>query len=46
MLAEVKIDPSTVTLTTRARDGHEEAAATAEESVRRFASSMLGLTIP
>jgi hypothetical protein len=46
MLAEVKIDALTATLTTRARDGHEDAAATAEQSVRRFASSMLGLTIP
>jgi hypothetical protein len=46
MLAEVKIDPLTARLTTRAREGHEDAAATAEESVRRFATSMLGLTIP
>ena len=46
MLAEVKIDPLTATLSTRARDGHEDAAATAEQSVRRFATSMLGLTIP
>ncbi len=46
MLAEVTIDPLTPTLTTRARDGHEEAAATAEQSVRRFATSMLGLTFP
>ena len=46
MLAEVTIDPLTATLTTRARDGHEEAAAIAEQSVRRFAASMLGLNIP
>ena len=46
MLAEVTIDPLAATLTTRARDGHDDAAAIAEQSVRRFAASMLGLTIP
>jgi hypothetical protein len=46
MLAEVTIDPLAATLTTRARDGHEDAAAVAEQSVRRFATSMLGLTLP
>ena len=45
MLAEVTLDPVTATLTTRARDGHQDAAATAEQSVRRFAESMLGLRI-
>lgn len=46
MLAEVTIDPLAATLTTRSRDGHDDAAAIAEQSVRRFAASMLGLTIP
>jgi hypothetical protein len=45
MLAEVRIDPSTATVHTRARDGHADAAATAEQSVRRFAMAMLDLTI-
>ena len=45
MLAEVRIDPLTATLTTRTRDGHDDAAAIAEQSVRRFATAMLGLTI-
>jgi hypothetical protein len=45
MLAEVSIDPHAATLRTRARDGHEDAAAVAEQSVRRFAAAMLGLTI-
>jgi hypothetical protein len=45
MLAEVRIDPLAAALRTRARDGHADAAATAEQSVRRFAAAMLGLTI-
>lgn len=45
MLAEVSIDPVASTLRTRARDGHEDAAAIAEQSVRRFVTAMLGLTI-
>lgn len=45
MLAEVRIDPLTATLHTRARAGHTDAAAIAEDSVRRFAMAMLGLTI-
>lgn len=46
MLAEVRVDPAAATLRTRARDGHEDVVAVAEQSVRRFASAMLGLTIP
>jgi hypothetical protein len=45
MLAEVRIDIATATVHTRARDGHADAAAIAEQSVRRFAMAMLGLTI-
>jgi hypothetical protein len=45
MLAEVSLDPHAATVNTRARDGHADAAAIAEQSVRRFASAMLGLTI-
>ena len=45
MLAEVRIDPLAATLRTRARAGHGHAAETAEQSVRRFASAALGLTI-
>ncbi|HKP41666.1 hypothetical protein [Mycobacterium sp.] len=45
MLAEVTIDPATATVRTRARDGHTDAAAIAEQSVRRFATAVLGLTL-
>jgi hypothetical protein len=45
MLGEVRVDPLTAKVSTRARDGHGDAAAIAEQSVRRFASAMLGLTI-
>ncbi len=45
MLAEVKIDPIRATASTRARPGHTDAADIAEQSVRRFAMAMLGLTI-
>jgi hypothetical protein len=45
MLAEVRIDPITAMVHTRARDGHAEAAAVAEQSVRRFAAAVLGLTL-
>lgn len=45
MLAEVRVDPRAATVHTRSRDGHADAAAIAETSVRRFASAMLGLTI-
>ncbi|MCT7660867.1 hypothetical protein [Mycobacterium deserti] len=45
MLAEVIVDPTTATVRTRARQGHADAAAIAEQSVRRFAAAMLGLAI-
>ena len=45
MLAEVRVDPIAATLHTRTRDGYADAAAAAEQSVRRFASAMLGLEI-
>ena len=45
MLAEVTLDPATAQVRTRARDGHDDAAATAAQSVCRFAAAVLGLTI-
>jgi hypothetical protein len=45
MLAEVTLDPVTATMRTRARDGHADAAAIAEMSVRRFAAGALGITV-
>jgi hypothetical protein len=45
MLAEVTLDPVSATMRTRARDGHADAAAIAEQSVRRFAGAMLGITV-
>jgi hypothetical protein len=45
MLAEVTIDPVAATVRTRARDGHTDAAAIAERSVRRFAAAVLGITV-
>jgi hypothetical protein len=45
LLAEVTLDPVSATLHTRARDGHEDAAAIAAQSVRRFAAAALGITV-
>ncbi len=45
LLAVVTIDPSSATLSTRARPGHDEAAAVAATSVRRFAAAALNLTV-
>jgi hypothetical protein len=45
LLAEVTVDPRTATLSTRARPGHDEAAAVAAAAVRRFASTALNLTV-
>lgn len=42
MLAEVTLDPSTSAIATRSRPGHEEAARTGAQAVRRFASAMFG----
>ncbi|MGB8404870.1 MAG: hypothetical protein WCE30_12490 [Mycobacterium sp.] len=40
LLAEVVLDPSSGTITTRARAGFDEAAATGAQAVRRFADAM------
>ena len=45
MLAEVTLDPVAATMRARARDGHADVAAIAEQSVRRFAAAMLGITV-
>lgn len=45
LLAEVTLDPATATLSSRARDGHAEAAGEASDAVRRFAEGALGLVI-
>lgn len=45
LLAEVTVDPVAATLHTRVRAGHADAAATAEQSVRRFAAAVLGVTL-
>jgi hypothetical protein len=45
MLAEVRLDPLAATVRTRARESHADAASIAEQSVRRFAEAMLGLTV-
>jgi hypothetical protein len=45
LLAEVTLDPVAVTLRTRARAGHADAAAIAAQSVRRFAAGALGITV-
>jgi hypothetical protein len=45
MLAEITLDPVAATLRTRTRNGHADATATAAQSVRRFASAVLGLKV-
>ncbi|HOB48228.1 MAG TPA: hypothetical protein PKK01_02780 [Mycobacterium sp.] len=40
LVAEVTLDPRTAAVATRARHGHDDAAATAAEAVRRFAAGM------
>ena len=45
LLAEVTIDARSTTLSTRARPGHDEAAAVAAAAVRRFAAAALNLTV-
>ena len=39
LLAEVRLDPRTAALSTRARLGHDDAAAVAADAVRRFADA-------
>ena len=41
LVAEVVLDPATAAVMSRARAGHQDAAAAAEESVRRFAADAL-----
>ena len=45
LLAEVTIDPVAAIVRARARDGHADAAVIAEQSVRRFAAAVLGITV-
>lgn len=45
-LAEVMLDPRSGTVTSRAQPGHDNAAAAAAESVRRFAAGLNGPTTP
>ena len=39
LLAEVSLDPRTAAVSTRARRGHDDAAAVAADAVRRFAEA-------
>jgi hypothetical protein len=41
LLAEVTLDPATGEIAGRARAGHDDAAAAAAESVRRFAAAVV-----
>ena len=41
LLAEVTLDPATGEIASRARAGHDDAAAAAAESVRRFAAAIV-----
>ena len=45
LLAEVGLDPASLTLRTRARADHADAAQTAAIAVRRFAKAALGITV-
>jgi hypothetical protein len=45
LLAEITLDPKTSFMQSRARPGHEDAAAMAEDTVRRYASEVLGLRV-
>jgi hypothetical protein len=45
LLAEITLEPQTGLLQSRARPGHQDAAAMSEETVRRYASAALGLTV-
>jgi hypothetical protein len=45
LLAEVTLDRSTGFMASRARPGHEDAAAMSEDTVRRYAAAALGLTV-
>lgn len=43
LLAEVRLDPGTAVITSRARSGHHTAAGVATQAVARFAAGALGL---
>ena len=45
-VAEVMLDPQSRTVTSRAQPGHDNAAAAAAESVRRFAAGLNDPTTP
>ena len=47
VVAEVTLDPAAATMSSRAREGHTDtdAVAVAEQAVRRFAASALGITV-
>ena len=45
LLAEVTLDPTTSFMASRARPGHEDAAAMSEDTVRRYASEVLNLRV-
>lgn len=45
LLAEVTLDPTTSQMHSRARPGHEDAAAMSEDTVRRYASEVLNLRV-
>lgn len=45
LLAEVALDPVTGFLNSRGRPGFEDAAAISEDTVRRYATQMLGLEV-
>ena len=47
VVADVTLDPAAATMSSRAREGHAntDAIAVAEQAVRRFAASALGITV-
>jgi hypothetical protein len=45
LLAEITLDPRSAYMHSRARPGHQDAAAMAEDTVRRYASEVLNLRV-
>ena len=45
VVAEVTLDPAAATMTSRAREGHADAAEVATQAVRRLAAAALGITV-
>jgi hypothetical protein len=45
LLAEITLDPTTAYMHSRSRPGQEDAAAMAEDTVRRYASEVLNLRV-